>query len=85
MTHFLESIGYGDWILHALVVLPLIGVVPVLLGDERSAKHTAMVITTLEFILSIGLWWSLDPAKPSMQLVSGSTASRSSWFSSRPL
>ena len=70
MTHFLESIGYGDWILHALVVLPLIGVVPVLLGDERSAKHTAMVITTLEFILSIGLWWSLDPAKPSMQLVS---------------
>ena len=36
MSHFLESIGYNGWILHALIVLPLIGVVPVLLGDERS-------------------------------------------------
>ena len=70
MSHFLESIGYNAWILHALIVLPLIGVVPVLLGDERSAKHTALVVTTLEFILSIGLWWSLDPAGPPMQLVS---------------
>ncbi len=70
MTHFLESIGYNQWILHVLVVLPLIGVVPVLLGYERSAKYTALVITTLEFILSVGLWWSLDPAQKSMQLVS---------------
>jgi NADH-quinone oxidoreductase subunit M len=53
-----------------LIVLPLIGVVPVLLGDERSAKHTALIVTTLEFILSAGLWWSLDPAGPAMQLVS---------------
>ena len=70
MSHFLESIGYNAWILHALIVLPLIGVVPVLLGDERSAKHTALFVTTLEFILSIGLWWSLDPAGPPMQLIS---------------
>jgi len=67
---FLESIGYGGWILHALVVLPLAGVVPVLLGDERSAKRTALAITTLEFILSVGLWWSLDPALRTLQLVS---------------
>ena len=33
-----------------------------LLGDERSAKWTALVVTTLEFILSLGLWWALDPA-----------------------
>jgi NADH-quinone oxidoreductase subunit M len=70
MTHFLASIGYGSWILHVLIVLPLIGIVPVLLGDERSAKHTALVLTTLEFILSVGLWWSLDPSRPPMQLVS---------------
>jgi NADH-quinone oxidoreductase subunit M len=70
MTHFLESIGYGGWILHALIILPLIGVVPVLLGDERSAKHTALIVTTLEFVLSVGLWWSLNPAGPPMQLVS---------------
>jgi NADH-quinone oxidoreductase subunit M len=70
MTAFLESIGYGSWILHALVLLPLVGVVPVLLGPEPSAKRTALVITTLEFVLSIGLWWALDPASGRLQLIS---------------
>ena len=70
MSDFLQSIGYGQWILHALILLPLVGVVPVLLGDERSAKRTALVITTLEFVLSVGLWWSLDPAGDRLQLVS---------------
>ncbi len=70
MTQLLESIGYNQWILHALVVLPLIGVVPILLGDERSAKVTALAVTTLEFVLSVGLWWALDPSLRSMQLIS---------------
>src|SRR5882724_6103788 len=70
MTAFLQSIGYGQWILHALIILPLLGVIPILLGDERSAKRTALVVTTLEFILSAGLWWSLDPAHGGPQLVS---------------
>jgi NADH-quinone oxidoreductase subunit M len=70
MTAFLESIGYGAWILHALVLLPLVGVVPVLLGPEPSAKRTALAITTLEFLLSIGLWWALDPASGRLQLIS---------------
>ena len=70
MTAFLQSIGYGQWILHALVLLPLVGVVPILLGYERSAKWTALVVTTLEFVLSVGLWWALDPGVGAMQLVS---------------
>ena len=70
MTAFLDSIGYGSWILHALVLLPLIGVVPVLLGPEASAKRTALVITTLEFVLSVGLWWALDPGTGRLQLIS---------------
>jgi NADH-quinone oxidoreductase subunit M len=70
MTDFLQSIAYGQWILHALVLLPLAGAVPVLLGPESAAKRTALVVTTLEFLLSIGLWWTLDPAQGSMQLVS---------------
>ncbi|MGH7512723.1 MAG: complex I subunit 4 family protein, partial [Gemmatimonadales bacterium] len=69
MTAFLQSIGYGQWILQALLLLPLIGVVPVLLGDERSAKRTALVITTVEFVLSVGLWWSLTPGLGGAQLV----------------
>ncbi len=70
MIALLHSIGYGQWILHALIVLPLLGVVPVLLGDERSAKRTALVVTTLEFLLSVGLWWALDPRQGQLQLVS---------------
>src|SRR5918992_2665441 len=70
MTEFLDSIGYGQWILHALVVLPLLGVVPVLLGPESSAKWTALIVTTLELVLSLGLWWALDPGRGTLQLVS---------------
>ncbi|HWB43376.1 MAG TPA: NADH-quinone oxidoreductase subunit M [Gemmatimonadales bacterium] len=68
MTEFLDSIGYGQWILHALVVLPLLGVAPVLLGPESSAKWTALAVTTLELVLSLGLWWALDPARGTIQL-----------------
>jgi len=70
MSQVLASISYGQWILHALVLLPLIGVVPVLLGSEAAAKRTALVFTTVEFLLSIGLWWALDPAGGKLQLVS---------------
>ena len=70
MTEFLASIHYGRWILHVLVLLPLAGVVPVLLGDERSARRTALGVTTLAFLLSAGLWWAVDPADGGMQLVS---------------
>jgi NADH-quinone oxidoreductase subunit M len=69
VTAFLQSIGYGQWILHVLLALPLIGVIPVLLGSERSAKHTALVITTAEFVLSVGLWWALAPGRGTLQLV----------------
>src|ERR671911_356577 len=70
MTEFLDSIGYGRWILHALVVLPLLGVIPVLLGPQSSAKWTALGVTTLELVLSAGLWWALEPGVGTLQLVS---------------
>ncbi len=70
MTELLESIGYGRWALHALVLLPLLGVVPVLLGPERAAKQMALLVTTLEFVVSAGLWWALDPGQGSVQLLS---------------
>ncbi len=70
MTQFLDSIGYGQWILHVLILLPLLGVVPVLLGPESSAKWTALLVTTLELLLSLGLWWELDPSQGTLQLVS---------------
>src|ERR687897_1824438 len=70
MNEFLDSIGYSEWILHALVLLPLAGVIPVLLGDERSAKRTALAVTVLELILSLGLWWDVDALQGGMQMVS---------------
>ena len=78
MTAFLQSIGYGQWILHALVLLPLVGVVPILLGDERSARWTALAVTTVEFVLSVGLWWALAPGVGAMQLLSN-TPTVSTW------
>jgi NADH-quinone oxidoreductase subunit M len=68
MTALLDSIGYGHWILHALVLLPLLGVVPVMLGTETAAKRTALVVTVLEFVLSAGLWWELAPHQGTFQL-----------------
>jgi NADH-quinone oxidoreductase subunit M len=70
MRDLLASIFFDRWILHALILLPLAGAVPILLGDERSAKRIALVITTLELILSLGLWWAFDPSQGGMQLVS---------------
>ncbi|MFL5449647.1 MAG: NuoM family protein, partial [Gemmatimonadales bacterium] len=70
MTQLLDSIHYSQWILHALILLPLAGAVPILLGEERTAKRTALVVTLLELVLSLGLWWALDPADGGMQLVS---------------
>src|SRR5918994_1515384 len=70
MSEFLDSIGYSEWILHALVLLPLAGVIPVLLGDERSAKRTALAVTVLELILSLGLWLDVDALQGGMQMVS---------------
>jgi NADH-quinone oxidoreductase subunit M len=70
MSQLLESIAFNQWILHALVLLPLAGTVPILLGEERSARRTALVVTIIELLLSVGLWWAVDPADGGMQLVS---------------
>ncbi|HEX2611497.1 MAG TPA: hypothetical protein VHK68_10845, partial [Gemmatimonadales bacterium] len=70
MNQFLQSIAFDRWILHALILLPLAGIVPVLLGDERSAKRMALAVTVIEFVLSLGLWWAYQPGQGGMQLLS---------------
>jgi hypothetical protein len=45
MTQFLASIGFDRWILHVLLVLPLVGVIPVLFGPVRLARRTALFVT----------------------------------------
>ncbi|MGQ0703838.1 MAG: NADH-quinone oxidoreductase subunit M [Gemmatimonadales bacterium] len=68
MTAFLSAIGYSDWILHALIVLPLAGVLPVLLASPSTARRIALAVTVAEFLVSAGLWWALDTEPGTLQL-----------------
>ena len=64
MTDFLASIPalYEAWILHALVWLPLAGLVHVLAAGAERARHIAFWWSGAVFVLSLGLWWGYDPA-----------------------
>ena len=70
MNNFLESIGYGQWILHFLLAFPLAGALVVALAPERGAKAIALTFATIEAIVSLGLWWALDTSTGTLQLVS---------------
>ena len=79
MTAFLDSIGYNAWVLPALLLIPLVGAVIVLLMPARTvddpavavespaARQVAFWIFVLEFIVSLGLWWSYNPADTGWQ------------------
>ncbi len=72
MSDFLLQIDYGSWILNTLLILPLVGVIPVVLAPANRAKHIAMAVTLIELVISLGLWWAYDPSHPGMQFaVSG--------------
>ncbi len=70
MTALLQSIGYGGWILHALIWLPVLGLGLVLWADEDKAKILAFWWSLAVFVLSVGLWWAFDPTKAGMQMQS---------------
>src|SRR5882672_6689461 len=73
MASFLDSIGYNLWVLPALLAIPLIGAVILLLLPVRTpatgegietpaARRVALWLFVLEFLVSLGLWWSFNPA-----------------------
>lgn len=68
MTALLDSIGYSYWALHALIWMPILGVLVVLWADEYRVKHVAFWWSLVVFILSIGLWWTFDPMVGGMQM-----------------
>jgi NADH-quinone oxidoreductase subunit M len=78
MTALLQAIGYEAWALHALVWLPLAGIAAVLVSSEERASRIAFAWTAVLFVLSLGLWWSFDPAGALFQLTS-STPWISAW------
>ncbi len=70
MQAFLDSIGYGDWILHALLWLPLVGMALVLMGPVARAKHLAFAWSLVLLVLSLGLWWAFDSGVGTFQFYS---------------
>jgi len=67
MRDFLMALGYGQWVLNALLVLPLVGALAVLAAPASRAKHLALAVTVVEFLVSVGLWWAYDPGVSAMQ------------------
>src|SRR4026209_1141620 len=78
MANFLESIGYTSWVLPALLLIPLVGAVVILLVPVRDpaetggvespvARQLAFWFFVIEFVVSLGLWWSFNPADTGWQ------------------
>jgi len=81
MTAFFESIRYDAWILPALLVIPLVGTLALWAHAHRTrsssdaerradgARWICLVTLIVEFVVSVGLWWSYDPSNAQMQSV----------------
>ena len=69
MVNFLASVNYTGWILHVLLALPLVGSVAVFLSPAALAKRLALVLTIVEFLLSAPLWFMVNTASGTMELV----------------
>jgi NADH-quinone oxidoreductase subunit M len=76
MAAFLASLNYNAWILPVLLIVPTVGGLlvwahGVVAGQQESASMVArrltLAVLVIEFVLSIGLWWSLDPASADWQ------------------
>src|SRR5262245_58941134 len=77
MNDFLNSIGYGTWILPALLIIPVVGALAIwAIGARTVASDTqddiasgrangpraiALLTFLVEFVVSLGLWWSVTP------------------------
>ena len=73
MTELLAAIRYEDWILHALIWLPLAGAAHVVASSQERAKLVAFGWSVLVFWLSLGLWWAYDPGDGGFAMVSSAT------------
>jgi NADH-quinone oxidoreductase subunit M len=83
MNAFLTSIGYQHWVLPALLVIPLVGAAliwaagahaapgedEVASGAARMPRALALLTFAVEFVVSIGLWWSFLPGVDTWQSV----------------
>jgi NADH-quinone oxidoreductase subunit M len=86
MNDFLQSIGYGSWILPALLIIPVLGALAIWASGARATaaggpedevssgraatpRLLAFATFAIEFVVSLGLWWSVRPDGPAFQHV----------------
>jgi NADH-quinone oxidoreductase subunit M len=67
MAAFLASLGYERWILHVLLLVPLLAIPVVLAAPVRAARWIALVVALAETVLGLGLWWAFDPTRTGIQ------------------
>jgi NADH-quinone oxidoreductase subunit M len=72
----------GNWVLSALLILPVVGAILIALlrGESpetlKNVRYIALWTTLLTFLVSLYGWMLFDPSKPGFQLVE-----KSDWFS----
>ncbi len=65
----------GNWVLSALLILPMAGALLILLlrgeneANNRNARYIALWATLITFVLSLYGWALFDPSKPGFQLI----------------
>ncbi len=69
MQAFLAGIGYAHWILHVLLLLPILSMPLILVFPVRYARWITLVVALVEAVLGLGLWWAFDPGNPGLQFV----------------
>ncbi len=69
MSEFFVNLGYNEWIVSALLAWPLFAAVVVLLRPAGEARMLALAATTVEFLLSVPLWWVFETGTAAMQFV----------------
>ena len=80
MRAFLAEIGYGRWVLPALLLIPIAGAIliyvarigrgrPDDIAHAGNARVIALVTLVIEFLVSAGLWWTFDTSRSTWQNV----------------
>src|SRR5688572_17662601 len=87
MKEFLDSIGYMNWVLPALLAIPVIGAGLIWIaptakrrglaagadeiagGVANGPRWIAFAVLMVEFLVSLGLWWSFDATQSAWQAV----------------
>ncbi|MGQ0813978.1 MAG: complex I subunit 4 family protein [Gemmatimonadota bacterium] len=67
MSAFFDSILYARWGLHFLIWFPVVAMLLVLFAQEARARHIALAAATLEFVVSLPLWFLFQDSSAQMQ------------------